>query len=277
MSDLPSDINTFRDWTYVVDNMQTALDLEILSTFLDVVAYQGFDPMETLKQLLAIASSRRVNRDDFFMDMARIVTLVSARGTALGSQKAQQKSTEEGFKEIQDLMTKYSIAVRLSEKTGTGAEVITFSRVAIVFSEVMVAAYDSGMSRPVCTVEGLPRRWCCAQAPSVMSPQDWDALKEKWLEWSVKFSKIINRYKKTDDPNSTVGKTDEELRENNLLYAENARNSDFYTNTWKNKLKLAEALSVSFRRVAREREMKEGKGAKEEKSPTREKTRKGGK
>jgi len=241
------------DWSAISTSMIDQLD-ESLFKAIEDMRYQGFDADELLAELKYRAMHKGISQVDFTRDMVTICLLVALRGTAINSNKFLGKTKTEVRDKLSVLFSRYGINGNLSAVSGeTGSRAVTMGRISILFSEYVAAAYRSGFAKPVVTQEGLKPEFSFPQGPSLMTSEEWEKNKDNWLKWSVKFAKAVNKNKKTDDPNSTRGKTDQEIMDAQEVFALNAVNSDF--NIKNHDVRITNMISLSNRLIT----LKKGK------------------
>lgn len=221
------------DWSY--DNivkLHTSKAIDF--AFYEDAEYQGLDPSIIYDNLVKRAI--KLGKDDvqFAHDMEQVLIFHLRRGTNY-TRKDFAARSKKGFEtKVTKLMKDYEILERLGDDASS--DVITVARVATVFPYVLCAFYLGGGATPIAydPARSVPMHFCFPQGPAMMTPKEWEDNKSSWLDWSVAFTRTINRStrqgkksKKEKDDNDVNKMKDDALKSLQETYAENAHNSTF--------------------------------------------------
>lgn len=206
--------------------------IDELMKFWENNRYIGFDP----EAILALLMKAKLS----YMDIAELVFLYLGFGANIDN-----ITTAEG----KALIKKASVK-RNANSNKNVDPTITLPRIAATFPEIVSAAYDTGLVRPVVSgekVKGvtLPDRFCFPSAPAIMTDKEWETYKDAWLATMVKFHRKINV--RREDQRS---KTAEEISAEQEVYATAAHESEFSKSNFKQKMDGFEFCVKSFRTIA---------------------------
>lgn len=228
---------TTGEWSATLEEVSRSLQddnfRDFFQTFLALFAYAGFDPEAVFKALIACAMREKLSRDDFLLDIVKLISYYVARGTTINRRGQVNSGTVEAQKEIEKLRKRYRIQDNISDQA-RAQNVVTMNRVMNTFPDVVGTLFSKNAKRPIGALGIIPR---CIMFPggAAMIPADkaWDPLFEKFLDWSVTFDRTINRLKRQAN---TKAFDEEESRRNQASWSELARtqgrHSDFYRATW---------------------------------------------
>lgn len=206
--------------------------IDELMKFWENNRYVGFDP----ESIVAILIKLKLT----YMEISELVFLYLGFGANIDN-----ITTPEG----KALLKK--AGVKRNANTNKAADpTITLPRIAAVFPEVVAAAYDTGLVRPVVLGEKaggkvLPDRFCFPSAPAIMTDQEWSTYKEAWLATMVKFHRRIN-VRRPDQRD----KTPDEIKAEQEVYATAAHESDFSRTNFTKKIDGFKFCQKSFGVIA---------------------------
>lgn len=100
----------------------------------DQFQYQGFDPMRIVASLAVVKKDKNVKDEELVDDICKMVAIGMIKGSV--NDHNLTKMSDEGKKEINDLITKYG--VQKGGGRGKSATVITFPRVMATFPDIAV-------------------------------------------------------------------------------------------------------------------------------------------
>jgi len=154
-------------------------------------AYTGFDPSFIMKHMIRRAEG---NFRDLFRTIHLIICFVIIRGTNV--ENAKKKMDKNGIQLITAIMAKYQI------KGTSSKERITIGSIAACFPQVYASILAKKLLPPIAgiTIDGFRSYYQFPGAPAII-PEDDAESKANWIEWSVRFSKIVSAKhsdKKTD-------------------------------------------------------------------------------
>jgi len=157
------------------------LNLENLRSIADEVKYLGFNPVTFIKHLNEIEA----DPDALASDMSFLLTLYIVRGTTL--HKMQIKMSAEGIKRIEILKKKYGII----SKVPVDDKEVTLARISSAFPLFCANIIARGFGRNVGDVpSGLPN-WLAFPAGASLIPKKDKKLFDKWREWRMNFTRVI--------------------------------------------------------------------------------------
>lgn len=221
------------DWGYdSIVKMHSTLGVDF--AFFEEAEYQGLDPSIIYDNLVQRAI--KLGKDDaqFAVDMEQILIFHLRRGTNYTRKDFAARSKKGFDTKVLKLMKDYDILERLGDDASSG--VVTVARVATVFPYVLCAFYLGGGATPIAydPTRSVPMHFCFPQGPAMMTDTEWKDNKASWLEWSVAFTRTINRTtrkskkdKKSDETDDVNKMKDDALKSLQETYAENAHNSTF--------------------------------------------------
>jgi len=209
--------------------------------------YQGFDPEKTFRAIVKIAAAKGKTQKALLKDVMQTLIVYIRRGTKFNTAKFAQRSKADVADKVKALMAEYGILESLGQDVGP--DKISVSRIAIVFAEIVSALYNVNLGTPIFSVTGLPKVFSFPAAPSIMTDKEWLEYKDKYLEWSVGFTKLISKgaVKKVVDGKSTADTVDDDvIKTQQLQYALNGRNSAWSIKMRDQKRAIANAQSQAF-------------------------------
>jgi len=219
--------------------------------WLEAFEYQGFDPRETHKEMCKRAADKGLSVKMLLSIIIKIVTVAMKRGTAFKESSFKEKSKDKAkAAEFQDLCKEWNVLPKLGAQTGP--EVVTISRLVITYAEIAAALLMVRAANPIASDDRLELWMCFPASVGLFTETEWNEKKDAYLDNMVKFARIINK-KNTN----LTSKTDENIRAEQMVYAENARSSDFNKATRKFKRATANAIAASLAAKMKEKDKAE--------------------
>lgn len=213
-------------WDSILTTAITSFTSQI--AWIELVEYQGYNPDDTLKILFIRGKAKGKSVQQVSADMVSLIILYAKGGTAFDTEKFKEKHKQGANDAIKDLMDTYTIYSKIGTH-GTGPDVVTVGRVVLCFLEVLGYIYAVGLAKPIVVDNDdngtkVPLWASFPGGCTLLTDDEWKAMKEHYLNMMVRFTRIITS-RSTDT--ALKNRTDKEIKDQQLIYAEAGRNSAF--------------------------------------------------
>lgn len=203
----------------------------ILSAF----EFKGFDPSQIFDAFMRKCREKEWSEDRINSTVYSCVAYFAKRGTNVAEAQLM-KSGEDGARIMKQIVQDLGIVSNLKKKnTGT---VFTLQRIAAAFPHVMMALAMAGEIRSFGDTPGLPDSFKWPGSPAMMFDTEWAKYMDPYLDYMVVMSKTINAKNQ-----EFQAKTDQEIRSDQLTYANIQYGSEFNRKMLKDRRTAANRLS----------------------------------
>jgi len=167
---------------------------ESSDVILDLISYQGFNPIDMIKKLKTIEKN-----PDVLSQEIKVLCLISVnRGVKIS--KMIQKMKPEGARIVNALCTKYGVRDSRPREPGD----VTLSRISACFPGMCAEHMSKGRGRVIGVKPSSLPSYLCFPAGGSLIPTDEYDLIQAWKEWRASFSQIISSEEKSIDYDSIV-------------------------------------------------------------------------